>query len=390
MRQPRSILLQMSTASTEKDDDEPSKGSSSSINGSVSEGGLSWEAILYLCLLAFQFGFQPSLVQTFTPRTICKSSYVLMQEVLKTCMAASILFGSVSLKERKEALQGWTLWQSCLVAGVPAGLYCIQNVAALTAYQNLAPLTFNVLNQTKTLSAALCTYLVMRKKQSKPQMVSLVLLLMAALVMEGLITTSSLTTLFSFHGLSSLWTSASNLVLGGAGAGGVALSRHVTHGVLPVLLASFLSGLAGALSQRNLQVGSKRSKRPKRNVYLFNMELSVASILVLVTSLLWSPDGTRILKQGLFDGWTLGTWIPICTNAAGGIVVGLVTKHAGSVRKGFALIFGIFLSGLVQAASAGSTVSPHQLAGGLLAATSLYLHTKYPYQPKPKSTTNNE
>ncbi|GMH98513.1 hypothetical protein TL16_g13413 [Triparma laevis f. inornata] len=40
--------------------------------------------------------------------------------------------------------------------------------------------------------------------------------------------------------------------------------------------------------------------------------------------------------------------IPIFSQALGGILVGLVTKYAGSVRKGFSLIFGIALTGVVQ------------------------------------------
>ena len=68
--------------------------------------------------------------------------------------------------------------------------------------------------------------------------------------------------------------------------------------------------------------------------------------------------------------------IPILTNSVGGIIVGLVTKYAGSVRKGFALIFGIFISGILQAQDSG--VSHEQIIGGLLAGISLWMHSAYP------------
>lgn len=61
-------------------------------------------------------------------------------------------------------------------------------------------------------------------------------------------------------------------------------------------------------------------------------------------------------------------------------MVGLVTKHAGSVRKGFALIFGLLLSGLFQAN--GSGISSEQIVGGLMAAASLWMHTTHPYKGK--------
>jgi UDP-sugar transporter A1/2/3 len=244
------------------------------------------------------------------------------------------------------------------VAGIPAALYAIQNFAALLAYQNLDALTFNVLNQTKTLSAALCCYLVMGRTQSRQQIVALFLLLLSALIMERIITLD--------------WI----LVLNDAKKP-VEFSleaRHVTHGVAPVLFASFLSGLAGAMSQKNLQ-------NKGRNPFLFSMELCAASSLILALSLVVSPDGDMIREQGFFGSdWNVQVFIPILTNAVGGILVGLVTKYAGSVRKGFALIFGILLSGLLQSES----VSNEQIIGGILAAVSLWMHATNPSLPKAK------
>jgi hypothetical protein len=53
--------------------------------------------------------------------------------------------------------------------------------------------------------------------------------------------------------------------------------------------------------------------------------------------------------SALVQGWTRLTWVPILTQAWGGIIVGLVTKHAGGVKKGFSLIAGIALTAFVQA-----------------------------------------
>ena len=254
----------------------------------------------------------------------------------------------------------WNVVIWVTVAFIPAALYALQNLAALQAYQNLDSLTFNVLNQTKTLSAALCCYLVMGRKQSIVQVFSLLLLLLSALVMEGLVPFDSFTS-------TGLRIEVVELT-----------SRHWSHGVAPVMLASFISGLSGALSQKNLQ-----SQGGGRNPYLFSMELCAASILIISGSLCFSPDGTRILKDGFWNGWTTTTWIPIFTSSIGGIIVGLVTKYAGSVKKGFALIFGIFLSGVVQAVLQPDVgVSKEQAVGGVLAALSLWIHAMNP--PKEK------
>jgi UDP-sugar transporter A1/2/3 len=214
------------------------------------------------------------------------------------------------------------------------------------AYENLDALTFNVLNQTKTLSAALCCYLVMGRQQSRSQVVALFLLLLSALVMERIVT-------FDWF-------------LGQQQMDVVWEPRHIFHGVIPILVASFISGLAGALSQKNLQTQG-------RSPFFFTMELSAASFWILSLSLLASPDGQRIAQHGFYEDWNVSTIIPILTNAAGGIVVGLVTKYAGSVQKGFALIFGIFISGVVQ-----KKVSKEQWIGGTLAALSLWMHAVNP------------
>ena len=145
-------------------------------------------------------------------------------------------------------------------------------------------------------------------------------------------------------------------------------SRHLSHGVLPIMIASFLSGLAGAITQKSLQVGN-------RNALLFTVELCAASILILLVTFTTSEDGRLIRDRGFFDEWTLSTFIPILTNSAGGILVGLVIKYAGTVQKGFALIFGILLSGIVQSiVDTNKTLSREEIAGGVLAAISLWMH----------------
>ena len=149
--------------------------------------------------------------------------------------------------------------------------------------------------------------------------------------------------------------------------------RHFSHGVLPIMVASFLSGLAGAITQKSLQAGN-------RNALLFTIELCVASILLLSFSFLTSEDGKKIQQHGFFHEWTVYTIIPILTNSAGGILVGLVIKYAGTVRKGFALIFGILLSGMVQSMlDENKSLSKEEVAGGVLAVMSLWMHATNPY-----------
>ncbi|CAB9510874.1 Solute carrier family 35 [Seminavis robusta] len=343
---------------------------------------LDGRAMSYMFLLALQFGFQPALTRQFTPSGINRSTVILVQEIMKFGFAASMLRLSSTPDEIAKLYQRWSLGEWFQVAAVPAGLYAVQNVAALTAYQHLDALTFNVLNQTKTLSAALCCYVVMGRRQSVMQVLALLLLLVSALIMEGVLplpgsdgSTSTSSSSSSEDDTQSNWD-----------------TQHLTYGVFPILLASFISGLAGALSQKNLQ-----SAGGGRNPYQFSMELCAASATMLglklaVNSISSGHNNSKSVIGGgsMWEGWTLATLIPIATNSAGGIVVGLVTKYAGSVRKGFALIFGILLSGLVQEfvtkEEGGGSVRPEQIVGGLIAAVSLYLHATNPPRPSTSSS----
>lgn len=255
------------------------------------------------------------------------------------------------------------------------------------AYQNLEALTFNVLNQTKILSAALFCFVVMGKRQSRMQIASLILLTFSTLVIEKIVHPAAFVKLMSSNGPAfGLGKFITGMVGGDFG-------RRFTHGIIPIIVASMISGLAGALTQLNLQGGgsklsvwgkknSAKVSRQPRNAYLFSMEMNVASIILLLGSLLMSPSGRDIMRtpSTFFSNWTPQTFIPVVTNAIGGILVGLVTKHAGSVRKGFALIFGLLLSGLFQAN--GSGIRSEQIVGGLMAAASLWMHTTHPYKGK--------
>lgn len=196
-------------------------------------------------------------------------------------------------------LETWTLRRSLAAAALPAIGYSLQNWLAQLGYKNLDSLTFNLLNQTKTPFAALCLYLIMGKKQSPQQLVALWLLLASALLLNS-----------------------SN----DSSRGGITDSEtRLWIGVLPVLGAAFLSGLCGAATQRTLQ-------RSGCNASQLSLELAVYGVLTLLLTLgcgLGGPGaaaagGGGSWRQAFFQGWTRWTWLPVLSQAAGGVVVGQV------------------------------------------------------------------
>lgn len=367
-------------------------------------------SITYMVLLALQFAVQPIITQKYAPKTLIRSTYVMIQDVARlvisiVCLTITHSWGS--------DIAHWT-WQGAVyAAGIPAVLYFVQSYCSLMAYQHLTPIAYNVLNQTKTLSAAFFCYILIQQRQSAVQMLALGILLLSALVMESIIRVPFLSEskpkkciaeLSSVSVKNADPSSTSNCTKvaqeensshpppppsSSASSSNSSLrKRRWLMGVVPVLAASLISGLAGAWTQKCLQQNHLQSS------LFLTLQMSIVSIAVngcLLCFVRASPDRVRAQTHGWWVGWSASTLVPICVNAIGGILVGLVTKYSGSVRKGFALIIGMFLSGILQntfpmdeyphPSKDGHNVScvqPQQWLGGILAAISLYLHTSYP------------
>ena len=169
-------------------------------------------------------------------------------------------------------------------------------------------------------------------------------------------------------------------------ADNIGVTTEYQFGLFCVAFASMLSGLSAALTQRAL------SGTQSRHTMLYSAEMAVYGIVFLLGNLmvnsdiqagstLWAhwdlstmfPVITNVRHVIMCYGisiclllWHLAVWwtcprYPLCSNlnlkqlftiqhyfgilqALGGMVVGLVTKYAGGVVKGFALIAGMYMS----------------------------------------------
>lgn len=327
--------------------------------------------MMFLMLLALQYALQPRLSKRFIPPLADKQKVALVEEIVKTGMAA-VLFFSKPQSAVQSALADWSLSSSLAVAGLPAALYALQGVLQYTSHQHLDPVTFNGLSQTKTLSAALCCWLVLGSVQSPLQMVALVVLMAAALIFQGYYpkqrdVTSEVSTTISPASSASHTPSDSWWILG----------------VGPCLGAAMLSGLAGALSQKGLQLTGIRGRDP----FLYTMEISTYSAIVLLANMWFNLPHNSYGKDCADDKkkdvasasipWKMAL-IPIMFKAAGGVVTALVHKYAGSVAKGFALLFGLVLSGGLQLVLQNEELQPNQIVGTLLIMLSTHLHFTHP------------
>jgi UDP-sugar transporter A1/2/3 len=304
-------------------------------------------------LLAIQYSIQPRLTRKYLDKRTHKQTATLVEEVVKSSLAAALFCATP--KSGPPINQQWTLQSSLVVAGIPAVLYAAQGVMTYSSQQHLDSVTFNGITQTKTLSAALFCYLLLQQNQSPIQLLAL----------AGLLISS-----FLFQGINPFISR------------GDKEKFHFAKGVLPCLGATAISGLAGALSQKGVQITGVGGRDP----FLYAMEVAGYSGTCLLVSMMVrhfsTCSATTALNFGKaknwFAHWNYQTLWPVTVKAAGGILTVLVHKHAGSVAKGFSLMFGLVLSGILQTFLDDRDMAWHHVMGTLLVMLSGWAHFTHP------------
>lgn len=311
-----------------------------------------YQGLLYCALLSVQFGTAPILSSRFVPPEVSKTSIVIITELVKICLSCLMLFLDKDNVVKDQTWKSWSVWNSVKVAAVPAFLYAVNNVLSQHGYSLLDAVSFNVINQTKTLFAVFWLWVILKQEQSPIQLFSLSLLIAAPCILYG---TPEAITAFSFQSFLDYFTG------------------HSANGVFIVLAASFISGLAAALTQKSLS-----GENALRNTFLFSAEMAVYGIVFLILSSVFSKEGREMISSGFFSHWTVGMIFPILTNAIGGIAVGLVVRHSGTVAKGFALIVGLLLSTFMKWIFQGVPLRINDFIAAMLVSISIYLHTSSP------------
>ncbi|KAF4029797.1 Nucleotide-sugar transporter [Phytophthora infestans] len=310
-----------------------------------------------MVLLAMQFGLQPILYKELAGEVKNRSVLVIACELCKLLLSLLTLLSSGALGR---VVKTWSLHDSLIASGLPACTYAVQNVLIQIAYQHLPSIVFNLINQTKLLSAALFLYFLMGMRFSLQQCFAMMLLLSAAVLLS--------------------------LAKDGGADDAATPAISVELGLVPVLLASLLSGLGSALTQRSMQ-------QHKRDAALVTVELSVYGSLFLMMPAIWSTIVKTPISESpaanvltnidkVFKGCTYYTLIPVVSNALGGLLVGTVTKYVGGVLKSFALICGIAFTAFVESYVYGAVLPNEVFVAAGLVATSMAIYSSFPYAKK--------
>lgn len=229
------------------------------------------------------------------------ASMVLVTEIMKILISISLF----TAENWKTGLHLPTVW-FCLPFAVPAILYCINNNIAVHMQLQMDPTTYQVLSNLKIASTALLYRLIIKRPISSVQWVSL-----------GLLTVAGVFDSYGgFH------------AKGGKSAGEIHISLK---GLLMILLYCFISGLSGVYTEYILKQHYQSSLH-LQNMLLYSFGIILNLAMWIFQANQHTEDKDRFY---LFKGYTVYTWIIIVTQAANGLIMSAVMKHASNITRLF-------------------------------------------------------
>ncbi|KAI5817391.1 nucleotide-sugar transporter-domain-containing protein [Pyronema omphalodes] len=293
------------------------------------------------------------------------STAVLLNEILKLLLCLGVALRdrrkvdatfSTSLRNLYSELIRSDSWK----LAIPACLYTLQNRLQYVAVSNLDAATFQVTYQLKILTTALFSVTMLGRRLSALKWISLLTLTAGVAIVQ--------LPAGSGHQKRS----------GGFDGGSEVDGMDRNKGLLAVIVACMLSGLAGVYFEKVLKGSST-------TLWIRNIQLSFWSIIpALFVGVLWM-DGTEIAERGFFVGYNGVVWMAICFQAFGGIIVALCVNYADNIAKNFATSISIIISCVASVWFFEFVVTINFIIGAIIVLFATWLYSK-PDAPPAKET----
>ena len=217
---------------------------------------------------------------------------------------------------------------------VPSTLYVVQNNLLLFGAKRLSSLTFIVCTQTKILTTAAISRIMLRTKFSSRQIVALGCLTLGVVLVQ----------LEEDNGKFRL-----------AQASGSSGSEDHLLGISAVLLASLTSGAAGVTLEKVFK-DSSYGRCTHHSVWTRNVQLSLISLPFAALGVILQGY-ERVSRNRFFYGYDLIVWSIVLLQAAGGIIIAFVMKFASNMLKCIAIALSICVCALFSVVTQGTEVS---------------------------------
>ncbi|CAO3655195.1 unnamed protein product [Mucor hiemalis] len=274
-------------------------------------------------------------------------------------------------------------WKETIKLALPAILYLVQNNLQYVAATNLDAATFQVTYQLKILTTAFFSVVMLKRKLSNAKWTALAILTMGiALVV---LPKGSFSNWFGWEEIAVVKDKET------ASIG----NQSNTKGLLSVVAACILSGIAGVYFEKIVKASNKDNsidveknkgegslyeseQAIKIQLWIRNIQLSLFSVILGCVFVVGLQDGAAIIQYGFFQNYSYLTWIVILIQAGGGLIVGLVVRYADNILKGFATSISIILSSMISVLLFDFEVTFTFTIGALFVVYATYLYGRSP------------
>ena len=287
------------------------------------------------------------------------STVILNQEIVKMFFC----LGYFAYERKCHSLAHY--WQSLSQAvaqpdtvklAVPALLFTVQNFLIFLSLANLDVMTFQMLSQTKLLSAALFSVWLLNRRLNNAQWVSL-LILTLGVILAHVDTKGAAFVAKAFPPFGRMFATTTAIArhdghqhdgknnnqhqAAGAGAGGD-LTNFSWLGVIACIVSGLSSSFAGVYFEKVVKTSAP--SLAVRNIHLSLFGIPFAILSMLVVDVRVEGRSFEYLR-----GYSAITWALVATHAVGGLLVAAVVKYADNIQKGFATAVATVLSGVYAA-----------------------------------------
>jgi len=256
---------------------------------------------------------------------------------------------------------------------VPALLYLVQNSLLYVALSNLSAPLFQVCYQTKLLTTAVVSVVLLQRRYSPKQWICLFLLGVGVAI----------------------------VVLGEKKAEAVASEetkklQNLGLGLIAVSISCLSSAFAGVYFEKVLKRPGMDPNPP--SLWMRNVQLAFFSVIIGIAQLIHqyhSLDVNEEPKPFCF-GFTPWVWVLVMLQAGGGLLVAAIIKYADNVLKGLATGVAVVVSTLCSMVLFDTPLTMQFTAGAVLILGSVYFFSndfgggKKPSSPAPPANQDVE
>jgi len=297
--------------------------------------------LVVLCLQNSIFTLLRRYSQGVLRETYSKHELLLVSEIIKILYSVYMIQGNLKAAVSESGGDGVPPQQRTLKAQliylvkssqkmlVLALIYGAMNILSFVSLRNISAGMFTIFAQTKIITTATFSTIMLKRQYSWTKWRALVALLMGVL-------------LFS----QPIWGGSSSTVQGG----------DAFIGTLAVLIEVTLSGFASIYFEKVIKMDPQQL-----GIWERNFQLALGSMGVYVFFIIGDAGGA----VGFFGGWSPMAFLLSILCAAGGLLVALSIKYGDSILKTLATTGAIILTGILDHIFLGGPLTPTMMIAGV-------------------------